>query len=143
MIRRSVESAPIPMKTNGLVFVSTALLMLACARDPGPRIALEEGAHTPSPTFVIDGPEAPRFITVERTSGQPGRAGEPTFWRLVRRNDTTVTPPLRVVYGVVPAGYQAATPAALLFPARYRIYAKLTHAAGWRLFTVQADGRVR
>ena len=83
------------------------------------------------------------FITVERTSGQPDRAGTPTFWRLLRRSDTTVTPPVRVVYGVVPDGYRASQPASLLFPARYSLTAKLTHASGTRMFTVATDGMIR
>lgn len=118
-------------------------LCAACSSHPPARITLEEGARTPSPVFLIDGPEAPVFITVERTSGQPDRAGTPTFWRLLRRSDTTVTPPIRVVYGVVPDGYRASQPASLLFPARYRLTAKLTHASGTRMFTVATDGMIR
>lgn len=139
-VNLTAESA---VRTSGSILLGAATLTLSCARYPRPSISLEDGARTPNPGFIIEGPEAPHFITVERTSGQPGRAGAPTFWRLVRRGDTTVTPPVRLVYGVVPPGYHASDPASLLFPASYRISATVIHATASRTFTVADDGSVR
>jgi hypothetical protein len=72
------------VRSFGLTIVGTVLLVVACAQHPAPRITLEDGACTPSPSFRIDGPEAPAFITVENTSGQPGRADATTLWRAGR-----------------------------------------------------------
>lgn len=120
-----------------------AFFSATCGNRASARITLEEGARAPAPVLVMDAPEAPRFIQIERTSDRPTLAGNPTMWRLVRRPDTTVTPPVRVVYGIVPEGYSAAAPAAVLYPASYRVFAKLTHGNAERAFTVATDGSVR
>lgn len=132
------------MRSRRLVLVGYAAFVSAtCGDRASARITLEAGARTPAPVLVIAAPEAPRFIQVERTSERPASAGDPVMWRLVRRPDTTVTPPVRVVYGIVPEGYSAAAPAAVLFPANYRVFAKLTHGSGVRTFVVATDGSVR
>jgi hypothetical protein len=119
------------------------LLVAACDTRGRARISLDADARTPSPGFRIAALEAPRFIEFERTSDRPGRAGDPTIWRLVHRADTTITPPIHIVYGSVPPGYTAAAPAAMLYPASYRVRAKFTHSSGVRTFVVAPDGTVR
>jgi len=121
----------------------TAALVAACASEHRPRVTLEVGARTPAPSFIIDAPVAPHFIDVERASGRPGRAGDTSFWRLVRRADTTVTPPIHLVYGTVPPGYRSVAPAAMLFPAEYRVRVRYVHDISTLTFSVHADGSVR
>jgi hypothetical protein len=122
---------------GGLLLLLALLLLGGCGAPPRLRLA-SEAERLPAPRFVVEGGRAAWEGASFSVWACPL---QPLLWALTA--PSPLAPPLRLTYGVPPAGLQEAAPAAPLAAGRLYLAAFVVgHRSSSLVLRVEADGRV-
>ena len=123
--------------------VMSALLwsVVACSSRVDARIDIAPDAHTPRPTYRVHSELATRFVSVEQVEMGADDLRFTSMWHIVA-SPSSASPLTELAYGLVPADFTEAAPAAVLFPGQYRLTVGLATGNASIPFDVGSDGRV-